>query len=170
MHMILIGFMGCGKTTIAHILGKQLNKKVIDLDAVIPELAGQTIPEIFASEGEAAFREYEFQALKQTLGEDVIIATGGGVVTYGKSYSTLIELKNRPVYFLNAPFEKLYKRIQQDENRPLGNQDIEKVRDLYQSRLGKYKALSDLEVSTLQTVEETASEIIAHMNRTNHGS
>nr|WP_213810310.1 shikimate kinase [Jeotgalicoccus sp. WY2] len=76
--MILIGFMGCGKTTIAHELGTQLNKEIIDLDAVIPTIAGKTIPEIFDAEGEAAFREYEFQALHTTLKKDVIIATGGG--------------------------------------------------------------------------------------------
>lgn len=162
--MILIGFMGCGKTTIAHELGKTLNKEVIDLDAVIPVIAGQTIPEIFAAEGEAAFREYEFRALKETLEKDVIIATGGGVVTYGKSYDVLNGLSGRPVFFLNAPFEDLYKRIQQDENRPLGNQDIEKVRELYNSRLDKYSALADREVITSQTVEKTAAEIIGYMD------
>lgn len=165
--MILIGFMGCGKTTIAQELGKQLNKDIIDLDAVIPAIAGKTIPEIFAAEGEAAFREYEFQALQATLKKDVIIATGGGVVTYGKSYNLLKDLTGRPVFFLNAPFEELYSRIQQDKNRPLGNQDIDKVQTLYNSRLAKYASLADSEISTMQTVEKTAAEIIAYTDRVN---
>ncbi|CAD2073772.1 shikimate kinase [Jeotgalicoccus coquinae] len=165
--MILIGFMGCGKTTIANELGRKLNKEVIDLDAVIPAIAGRTIPEIFADEGEAAFREYEYRALKETLQKDVIIATGGGVVTYDKSYDELKGLSGRPVFFLNAPFEDLYKRIQQDENRPLGNQDSEKVRELYNSRLDKYTSLASREVSTLQTVEKTAAEIIVYMDESN---
>lgn len=163
--MILIGFMGCGKTTIAHELGKKLNKEVVDLDAVIPTIAGRAIPEIFEEEGEAAFREYEFQALQTTLKKDVIIATGGGVVTYDKSYALLKELTNLPVFFLNAPFENLYDRIQEDDNRPLGNQDIEKVRKLYNSRLYKYKILSDSEISTAQTVENTVAEIIGFMDK-----
>ena len=162
--MILIGFMGCGKTTIAQELGTKLNKEVIDLDAVIPVLAGQTIPEIFAAEGEAAFREYEFQALFETLKKDVIIATGGGVVTYDKSYKLLKDLDDRPVFFLNAPFENLYNRIQQDENRPLGNQHIEQVRELYNSRLDKYSALADREVSTSGSIEKTTAEIIDYMD------
>lgn len=165
--MILIGFMGCGKTTIAHELGTQLNKEIIDLDAVIPTIAGKTIPEIFDAEGEAAFREYEFQALQTTLKKDVIIATGGGVVTYEKSYNLLKDLTGRPVFFLNAPFEELYSRIQKDENRPLGNQDINKVQTLYNSRLDKYVSLADSEISTMQTVEKTAAEIIGYMDRVN---
>ncbi|HJG32987.1 shikimate kinase [Jeotgalicoccus aerolatus] len=159
--MILIGFMGCGKTTIAHEIGKKLNKQVIDLDAVIPVIANKTIPEIFAKEGEAAFRKYEFQALSETLSKDVIIATGGGVVTFDKSYELLQAQKEMPVFFLNAPFENLYERIQADDNRPLGNQDIETVRNLYQSRLKKYQALSDKEISTAQPIENTAEAIIS---------
>lgn len=157
--------MGCGKTTIAHELGKKLNKEVVDLDAVIPTIAGRAIPEIFEEEGEAAFREYEFQALQTTLKKDVIIATGGGVVTYDKSYALLKELTNLHVFFLNAPFENLYSRIQEDDNRPLGNQDIEEVRKLYNSRLYKYKILSDSEISTAQTVENTVAEIIGFMDK-----
>ncbi len=163
--MILIGFMGCGKTTIAQELGTQLNKKVVDLDAVILTIAGKTIPEIFRSEGEAAFREYEFQALQSTLKENVIIATGGGVVTYDKSYALLKDLTDMPVFFLNASFENLYSRIQEDGNRPLGNQDIEKVRTLYNSRLDKYKTLADREIDTSQTVGNTAAEIIGYMHK-----
>jgi Shikimate kinase len=65
---------------------------------VIPKIAGQPIPDIFAAEGEAAFREYEFQALQSILKENAIIATGGGVVTYEKSYALLKELTDMPVF------------------------------------------------------------------------
>lgn len=161
--MILIGFMGCGKTTIAKELAARLNKEVIDLDIIIPELAKKSIPEIFSEEGETAFREYEFQALKQTLAKDVIIATGGGVITYGKSYDLLSDLKTMPIIFLNAPFVDLYARIQQDENRPLGNQPIDKVRALYDSRLDKYKALANKEISTSQSVAISTDEILNYI-------
>lgn len=163
--MILIGFMGCGKTTIAKALAARLNKDVIDLDAVIPQLAKKSIPEIFAEEGEPAFREYEFQALQQTLTKDVIIATGGGVVTYDKSFDLLNDLKTTPIFFLNAPFEELYVRIQQDENRPLGNQDINKVRALYDSRLNKYNTLASREISTSQSVAMSTEEILNYIQQ-----
>src|SRR5699024_10700198 len=146
--MILIVFMGCGKTTIAHELDLQLNKKTIDLDDLIRKGARQPLTENVGDEGEAAFREYKFQALQSILKENAIIATGGGVVTYEKSYALLKELTAIPVFLLNAPFDDLYSRIQKDDNRPLGNQDIEKVRALYNSRLDKYSALADREIST----------------------
>lgn len=157
--MILIGFMGCGKTTIARELAKKLNRDFIDLDAVIPELAQKSIPEIFAEDGESVFREFEYLALKQSINENVIIATGGGVITYDKSYE-LLEKTIEPIFFLNAPFENLYKRIQEDKNRPLGNQEIDKVRSLYESRLEKYKSLANSEISTLQSVADSTNEIL----------
>lgn len=158
--MILIGFMGSGKTTIAKELAARLNRDVIDLDDVIPKLAKKSIPEIFAEDGELVFREFEYLALKQSIDENTIIATGGGVITYDKSYNLLKELETEPIFFLNAPFESLYKRIQTDENRPLGNQDIDKVRSLYESRLDKYKALANSEISTLQSVADSVDEIL----------
>lgn len=157
--MILIGFMGCGKTTIAQELGRRLNKEVVDLDDIIPQLAKKSIPEIFAQDGETAFRQYEFQALQKTLQKDSIISTGGGVITFDASYDYLESLKT-PILFLNAPFKDLYERIQSDQNRPLGNQDYDKVHALYQSRLDRYKHLADKEISTVQTIAETADEII----------
>lgn len=163
--MILIGFMGSGKTTIAKELAARLNRDVIDLDAVIPQLANKSIPEIFAEDGESVFREFEYLALQQSIDENAIIATGGGIITYDKSYNLLKELQTEPIFFLNAPFENLYKRIQEDENRPLGNQDIDKVRSLYESRLDKYKALANREISTLQSVADSTDEILSFIER-----
>ena len=77
----LIGFMGCGKTTIGKILSEALNEKWIDLDDYIEKKAGKRISEIFKEEGEAYFRALEQDCLKQLLQEEKgIISTGGGVI------------------------------------------------------------------------------------------
>ena len=81
MNIILIGFMGSGKTAISQELGKKLNLPAIDMDDLIEEKAGMTTPEIFDKFGEKRFRELETEVAKE-LGEksNIIIATGGGVI------------------------------------------------------------------------------------------
>lgn len=78
MQLILIGFMGSGKSTVGNLLGRRHNLPVIDLDQAIEEAAGQTIPEIFADHGEAYFRKLEHQVLGAVIDQPGILATGGG--------------------------------------------------------------------------------------------
>ena len=80
--IVLIGFMGSGKTTVGRELARRLQIPFVDLDSVIIEQAGMTIPEIFAREGEEGFRHRETQALESLYAvEGSVVATGGGVVT-----------------------------------------------------------------------------------------
>ena len=76
----LTGFMGSGKTTIAEKLSKALDMPAIDTDQHIMKATGKSIPDIFANEGEAAFRQYETESLEALPTENVIISTGGGIV------------------------------------------------------------------------------------------
>ncbi|MCK1977126.1 shikimate kinase [Jeotgalicoccus huakuii] len=161
--MILIGFMGSGKTTIGNALAYTLKKELVDLDDVIPELANKSIPEIFKESGEKTFREYEYKALSLNLKEDIILSTGGGIVSFDQSFELLKKQNNLKVFFLNAPFDDMYERIYNDKTRPLGNQDKEKVKALYESRLDKYRALCDHEISTDKSIDETVDNILANL-------
>lgn len=156
--MILIGFMGSGKTTIADALGERMDLPVIDLDEEVVKLAGREIPRIFEEEGEAGFRQKEFEALSRTSRTSGIIATGGGVVTYGRSYEFLKNTE-QPVIYLHADFETLYRRIEGDENRPLVK-SREQVKALYEGRIEKYRAVADHEMDASLQVNEVVSDIL----------
>lgn len=156
--MILIGFMGSGKSTVARALGERLSLDVLDLDDEINTLSGKTIPEIFAEEGEVGFRKYEYQVLSDACRNDGIISTGGGVITFDDSYE-IIKNTDRKVIFLNADFDVLYERISGDETRPLAGQQKARVKSMYDSRLKRYKSVADLEVDTGSGLEETIKTI-----------
>ncbi|WP_342386969.1 shikimate kinase [Salinicoccus bachuensis] len=156
--MILIGFMGSGKTTIASGLGERMNMQAIDLDEEVVKLAGKEIPRIFEEEGEAGFRQKEFEALARTSSIKGIVATGGGVVTYDRSYDFL-KITEQPVIYLHADFETLYNRIEGDENRPLVKRK-DQVRALYDRRLVLYRQVADHEIDASLPVEEVISGIL----------
>ena len=87
--VLLIGMMGCGKSTVGRLLAERMRLPLIDLDEEIARAAGKTIPEIFAQEGEAGFRARETAALERALArEDGVIATGGGIVTRAENIRT----------------------------------------------------------------------------------
>lgn len=78
--IVLVGYMGAGKSTVAKLLAEKLAMPIVDLDKKIEESAQLPIPDIFAKQGEAAFRKLESQVLQESLQQTGIIATGGGVV------------------------------------------------------------------------------------------
>ena len=89
-NIVLIGMPGCGKSTIAAALGQKLGREVVELDSMVEERAGKSIPDIFAEDGEAAFRALEHECIC-TVGArtGIIISTGGGCVTEEKNYAPL---------------------------------------------------------------------------------
>ena len=105
-NIVLIGMPGCGKSTVGRKLAKRLNREVIDVDALIVEREGRTIPEIFAENGEDYFRQLETEAAKlagQRSG--VIIACGGGLPTREDNHFPM--LQNGRIYYLNRDLDKL---------------------------------------------------------------
>lgn len=89
MPIVLIGFMGAGKSTIGKILSRELNCSFTDLDSLVEAQLNQSIPEIFELEGEKAFRRYECQYLKHALEKYDIIATGGGILSDDQTFNFL---------------------------------------------------------------------------------
>ncbi len=152
-NMVLIGMPGCGKTTIAQALAAHTGRTVADCDAQILSLAGKSIPEIFAQDGEEAFRAYETQVLGE-LGKQsgLILATGGGCVTRERNYPLLHQ--NGQLILLERAVDKL-----PTVGRPLSQ--ASPLEAIYQSRKPFYAAFSDIRIDNNDTVEATVSSILA---------
>ena len=149
MNIVLVGLMGSGKTTVGRLAAQSLGFDFIDTDQIIVETAGRTIPEIFASEGEAGFRVRETEALSSLSGKQKhVIATGGGIVTQPVNLPLLKQLGF--VVWLNATPETLHRRTSHSNDRPLLREGdpLQKLRTLHEARAPLYEAVCDLKIST----------------------
>ncbi len=113
----LIGYMGCGKSAIGKRLSFATKMPYYDMDTEIVRMTGLTIPQIFEMYGEERFREMETEFLRTFRDEFCIIATGGGVAM--RKENREIMRKTGLVFFLNAPFRDIWRRISTDRNRPI---------------------------------------------------
>lgn len=169
-NIVLIGFMGAGKSTVARELGRLAGFRTMDLDAEIVRLQGRSIPEIFAEEGEAAFRNYEEQALRSLSSlRETVIATGGGVIGRAENWVAMRRLG--PVVYLRARWETLRARIENGEGRPLAarGRDMERVRTLWETRLPLY-AQADLAVDTDEcSATEVARTVLQRIKEEGRG-
>lgn len=149
-NIILVGFMGCGKTTIGKKLAKAFGYEFLDTDAMIEEQQGKRISDIFAQEGEEAFRQMETELLMQLRREAVrkVIATGGGMPVREGNRRLLREVGT--VVFLEAEFDTILERLQNDTTRPLAEgEDREKrLRPLYELRYPLYQEAAEVCVDT----------------------
>lgn len=117
VNLYLIGMMGAGKSTLGKLLAQELGYRFLDTDAVIEAAAGQTATEIFATAGEAAFRELETQVLGQVAAyQQMAIATGGGIVLQRQNWSYL---RHGIVIWLDVSVDQLCDRLQSDRTRPI---------------------------------------------------
>ncbi|MGI6075207.1 MAG: shikimate kinase [Pyramidobacter sp.] len=149
-NVVLIGMPGCGKTTTAQALGKLTGRPVADIDSLIVRRTGKTVPEIFAQEGEAAFRRLETQVLAdETKKSGLIIAAGGGVVTREENRNLIRQ--NGLCVFLDRSGDL------PTDGRPLSLRcGVEKLRA---QRLPLYRAWADLTLSA-SSPEEAAKKIM----------
>jgi shikimate kinase len=150
LHRIfLVGPMGAGKTTIGKYLAQQLKLRFADTDAEIEARTGADIPWIFDVEGEAGFREREQQVVEEmTLWDDVVLATGGGVVTRQENRQALAG--RGYVVYLYATVEEQVRRTRRDRRRPLLQKgDPEEVlRSLMAEREPLYREIADHIIET----------------------
>jgi len=159
--IVIVGFMGSGKTTVARALAERLSCDMIDLDSFIGEKKGRTAAEIIREDGEAAFREIESLALSEALQNSHarVIALGGGAWTVPAN-RTLAALHDCASVWLDAPFELCWQRITEgDAVRPLAP-DRETARRLYESRRESYR-LAQMRIDGNETgLEEILAEIV----------
>ena len=119
-NIILIGFMACGKSSVGKRLAQALNMEFLDTDELIEQKAGTTISDIFATQGEAAFRVMETECLKDLLGrsgEAFVLSVGGGLPIREENRRLLKQIGM--VVYLNVSAETVFARVRNDKTRPL---------------------------------------------------
>lgn len=161
-NIIMVGFMGSGKTTVGKILAKKLGLEFFDTDRKIEEAQGMKITEIFEKKGEPFFRSLERDiACDISESENTVIGTGGGMVKNDEIMRLL--KKNGIVVYLKATPEKLAYNLRNDNTRPLlmGGDKLEKIRTVLEERQPLYEEVSDITVSiNRKTPKKVAEEII----------
>ena len=155
-NIVLVGMPGCGKTTVGKALASLLGKTFVDVDERIVQMAGKSIPEIFAAEGEDAFRALEHRAVCEIgAGQGQVIATGGGVVTRQENEYPLEQ--NGTVVWLQRPLEQLA-----TEGRPLSHKD--RLAEMYRVRETLYWCFSDIQIPNDGTPEQVAARIAKELS------
>jgi len=169
MNIFLVGYRGSGKTTVASSLAARLGWTWVDADAELEQKRGSTIKQMFADEGEPAFREYEAAILNEiALSDRQIVALGGGAVLR-EDNRNLLRKHGKTVWLKTRP-EVLFERIKADtataERRPnlTAQGGIEEIRTLLAAREPLYAAVAHLEVEANRPPAEIANTIIAELN------
>jgi shikimate kinase len=166
--VILVGFMGAGKSSVGRALAEQLGWTFEDLDDRVERREGRKVPEIFRDSGEVGFRRAEHAALKELMRElqtapERIVALGGGAFAQ-KENARLVEAAGVPTIFLDAGVDELWRRCrrqaeQERMERPLRGSP-ERFGELYQARRRHYLKASFRQETGGKSVEEIATEVI----------
>ena len=142
-HLVLIGMMGCGKSTLGALLARRLGAPLCDLDEAIERFEGRSIPDIFAASGDAGFRPCETAALRRALcAPACVLATGGGIVTREENIALLRE--HALVVWLCRPLEDILQTVEQDGRPNLAGDKEERMRMLYAAREPLYRRAAHL--------------------------
>ncbi|MBQ9199105.1 MAG: shikimate kinase [Lachnospiraceae bacterium] len=161
--IILIGFMGSGKSSVGKELSKKTGYKLLDSDTCIEEKKKKSINEIFKDDGEQAFRDMESEFLKALAlsEESFILSTGGGMPCFNDNAKLIKEI-GKSFYLMASP-DSIMERLKNDTSRPLlrdGNR-YEKINSLLSKREEYYKKAADVIIETDgKTVNEITGEII----------
>ncbi len=157
----LVGFMGCGKTAIGKRTSRLRKLPFYDMDHEISRQTGMTIPQIFETYGEEEFRRMETEFLNHFTEEFCIIATGGGVAM--KEENRRIMRETGLVFFLNTPFRDIWRRIENDTNRPIVQRSTKnEIHTLYQKRKPIYREAAHIQVETEKRSLTEISRYIAY--------
>ena len=164
-NIVLIGFMGAGKTTISDYLSTMFDMDIVEMDQVIAEREEMSIPDIFATYGEEYFRNCETELLKKMQSrKNVLISCGGGVVLRECNVEQM--KKNGRVVLLTASPEEVYERVKDSDDRPVlaGRKNVKGIAELMEARREKYEAAADIIVNTdHKTVLQVCEELVQRL-------
>ena len=168
-NIVLIGYMGCGKSTIAKELQKKLNISIFDTDAIIVKEQRRSINDIFTQEGESAFRDMETNLLSRLCdsSSECIISTGGGMPVREEN-RTLLK-KCGTVFFLKASTDTILEHVKNDTERPLLKDPDRrgKIDRMLSERTPIYEGVGDYIIETDgKTVEQVVEEILRYKGET----
>ncbi len=162
-HLVLVGLMGVGKSTVAAAVAKRLRRPLVDTDREVERRTGRSVREIFAEDGEAAFREMEADVVRDALASErpAVIAAAGGVVLSEASRALLRRPGARVVWLCATP-GLLHQRVQRSGHRPLLDHDpVGTLQRMYDERGALYKEVADLIVSVdNRTVADIAEAVL----------
>lgn len=165
-NLVLTGFMGTGKSTIGQAVAGRLQRPFIDMDEVIVQRAGKSIPSIFADDGEETFRKLE-RSLCQELARQtgLVIATGGGALVAPDNRAALGH--NGLVICLAADPAVLVARLEGDQNRPLLATDdpVQQIKQLLQARTTAYQSLPHHIDTTYLSLEDAVEAVLTLWNK-----
>lgn len=161
-NIFLIGFMGCGKSTVAAKLNQMYGMHVVEMDQEISKRQKKSIPEIFEQYGEEYFRNLESALLEEiATGSGQVVSCGGGVVLREDNVAEM--KKSGHIVLLTAKPENVLTRVQKDDNRPIlkGRKTVEDIQTLMEARREKYEGAADIVVATDdKNIAEICDEII----------
>lgn len=171
-NIALVGFMGTGKTSVGQELAKKLGWQFVEVDALIEQTAGKSIPDMFAKDGEITFREWEIEVIKQVArGKKQVIACGGGAVLNTINIARLKETS--VMVLLTASPDTVLKRTASDKDtRPMlmdATDPASRIRELLKFRKPYYERSADIVVNTSKLSLSATADLIIQKLREYEG-
>lgn len=167
-NLVLIGLSGCGKSTFGRRLAKRLRLPLLDTDVMIEKKTGRTIPDIFAADGESGFRDFESACAREAAAvQGAVISTGGGMILREENMKELS--KNGLVVFIDRHPSRIL-RSTTLKDRPLVQDDKDKLFRLYAARLALYRRHADVTIPNHggpRTLKRRILQVLRHYRRSN---
>ena len=165
-NIMLIGFMGTGKTTISHYLSTMLDMEEFEIDDLIVDKEGMSINEIFKNYGEEYFRDCESEIIMELQKKkNVVISCGGGIVLREKN---IVNMKKQgKIVLLTASPKAVYLRVKEDKQRPIlaDNMNVEYISELMEKRRKQYEHAADITIHTDdKSIAQICEELIEQLN------
>lgn len=161
-NIVLIGFMGTGKSTVSECLHTMFGMEVVEMDQAIAEREQMSIPDIFAAHGEEYFRDLETGLLVEMQSrKNIVVSCGGGAALRERNVEEM--KKNGKVVLLTASPETIYERVKDEGGRPVleGRKDVKGISELMEQRRVRYEAAADIVIDTdNKTARQVCEELV----------